>query len=71
MPTPSFPRYEKGSLKPNPTVGMQDYERDSIMYKMGGVPMGDFGDEGASATRTPGIVKPGPSLPDEAPKAIR
>jgi len=58
MPTPSFPKYGPRSLRPNPTVGLIDPERDSINFVTGGVPEGDFGGEDASATRTVGLPKP-------------
>lgn len=53
MPTPTFKKYGKNSLRPNPHAA--DPERGDLAYAQGSSTTGDFGDESASASRTVGL----------------
>ena len=58
MPTPSFPKYRKDSLRPNPHAARP--ERGDLAYAQGPSLAGDFGDDGAA-------VRPALGLPPTTP----
>jgi hypothetical protein len=60
MPLSRIPSYpNKNDLRPNPGKPLIDPERDTLRYIMGSVVHGDFGGDGASASRTPGLPTAG------------